>query len=233
MTAVLITLAMLVAAYLLGSIPFGWLLGKARGVDIRAHGSRNIGATNCWRVCGWPYGLAAFVLDVAKGFAPVAAAVAWLEAAFQSQQVDMDCGGTMYLWLAVVLVAAAAITGHVFPVWLKFKGGKAVATSLGVLLAMPMLRWPALAAFGVWIVVVLITRYVSVASSVAAIAFAAGYLWLERGEAWNACLPVTVFVVLLVAIVLVRHRTNYARLMKGTESKLWGGKASRRPGQDP
>jgi len=223
---VMIVAACMVGAYLLGSIPFGWLLGKARGVDIREHGSRNIGATNCWRVCGWPYGLAAFVLDVAKGFAPVAAAVAWLEAAFQSQQVDMDCGGAMYLWLAVVLVASAAIAGHVFPVWLGFKGGKAVATSLGVLLALPMLRWLALAAFGVWIVAVLITRYVSVASSVAAVAFAAGYLWLERGEACSAYLPVTVFVVLLVAIVLVRHRSNYARLMKGTESKLWGGKKS-------
>jgi glycerol-3-phosphate acyltransferase PlsY len=217
---VTIVAAWMIAAYLAGSIPFGFLLGMAKGVDIREHGSRNIGATNCWRVCGWPYGVAAFVLDVAKGFAPVAAAVPCLTVAFQTQPAGVD-GGAVYLWLAVVLVAAMPIAGHVFPVWLRFKGGKAVAASLGVLLAMPMLRWLALGAFGVWIVVLLITRYVSVASSVAAIAFAAGYLWLERGEAWNAYLPVTVFVVLLVAIVLVRHRTNYARLMKGTENRLW------------
>ena len=221
----------IVAAYLLGSIPFGWLIAKARGVDLREHGSRNIGATNCWRVCGWPYGLAAFVLDVAKGFLPVYAAVLYMPGVMAPPE-DLP-GGLRTFWLLLVLVAAAAIAGHVFPVWLKFKGGKAVATSLGVLLALPMLGWLALGAFGVWIVVVLITRYVSVASSVAAIAFAAAYLWLERGEAWNTYLPVTVFVVLLVAIVLVRHRTNYARLMKGTENKLWGGKESPRPGRDP
>jgi len=224
MTAVLVTLAMLVGAYLLGSIPFGWLIGKARGVDIREHGSRNIGATNCWRVCGWPYGLAAFLLDVAKGFLPVYAAVLYMPGVMAPLE-DLP-GGLRTFWLLLVLVAAAAIAGHVFPVWLGFKGGKAVATSLGVLLAMPMLGWLALGAFGVWTVVVLVTRYVSVASSVAAIAFAAGYLWLECGKAWNTYLPVTVFVVLLVAMVLVRHRTNYARLLKGTESKLWGGKKS-------
>ena len=219
---VMIVAACMVGAYLLGSIPFAWLIGKARGVDIREHGSRNIGATNCWRVCGWPYGLAAFVLDVAKGFLPVYAAVLYMPGVMAPLE-DLP-GGLRTFWLLLVLVAAAAIAGHVFPVWLGFKGGKAVATSLGVLLALPMLGWLALGAFGVWIVVVLITRYVSVASSVAAIAFAAGYLWLERGEAWNTYLPVTVFVVLLVAIVLARHRSNYARLMKGTESKLWGGK---------
>jgi glycerol-3-phosphate acyltransferase PlsY len=229
---VIIVAACMVGAYLLGSIPFGWLIGKARGVDIREHGSRNIGATNCWRVCGWPYGLAAFVLDVAKGFFPVWLTVGWFGLYF-SPFHRTDWADDKIYWLVVVLTAAAAIAGHVFPVWLGFKGGKAVATSLGVLLALPMLGWLALGAFGVWIVVVLITRYVSVASSVAAIAFAAGYLWLERGEAWNTYLPVTVFVVLLVAIVLVRHRSNYARLMKGAENKLWGGKKSPRPGRNP
>ena len=218
---VMIVAACVVGAYLLGSIPFGWLIGKARGVDIREHGSRNIGATNCWRVCGWPYGLAAFVLDVAKGFLPVYAAVLYMPGVMAPPE-DLP-GGLRTFWLLLVLVAAAAIAGHVFPMWLGFKGGKAVATSLGVLLALPMLGWLALGAFGVWIVVVLITRYVSVASSAAAIAFAAGYLWLERGEVWNTYLPVTVFILLLVTIVLVRHRTNYARLLKGTESKLWGG----------
>ncbi|MBE3100417.1 MAG: glycerol-3-phosphate 1-O-acyltransferase PlsY [Planctomycetes bacterium] len=221
---VMIVAACIVGAYLLGSVPFGWLIGKARGVDIREHGSRNIGATNCWRVCGWPYGLAAFALDVAKGFLPVYAAVLYMPGVMAPPE-DLP-GGLRTFWLLLVLVAAAAIAGHVFPVWLKFKGGKAVATSLGVLLALPMLGWLALGAFGVWIVVVLITRYVSVASSAAAIAFAAGYLWLERGEVWNTYLPVTVFVLLLVLIILMRHRSNYARLMKGTENKLWGGKKS-------
>jgi len=219
MTAVLVTLAMLVAAYLLGSLPFGWLLGKARGVDLREHGSRNVGATNCWRVCGWPYGLAAFVLDVAKGFGPAAAAVAWLPRM-------IDFSDEHRRWLAVVLVAAQAIVGHLFPVWLKFKGGKAVATSLGVVLALPMLRWAAVAAFGVWIVVTGLTKYVSVGSTVAALVFMGIYLWVDRDKVRGDYLAVTVFVFHVVGLVIIRHRTNYARLLKGTENKLWGGKKS-------
>ena len=217
MTLALLVAAWMVAAYLLGSIPFGWLIGQARGVDIREHGSRNIGATNCGRVCGKPWGVLAFVLDVAKGFGPTLAAVAWLPALadFQSERGR---------WLATVLVAAAPILGHLFPVWLKFKGGKAVATALGVVLAMPMLTVWALAAFGVWIVVTGLSRYVSVGSTVAALALAGLYLWFERAGAWSDYLPVTVFVLLVVALVLVRHRSNYLRLWRGTENKVWGGK---------
>jgi glycerol-3-phosphate acyltransferase PlsY len=213
---VLIVAAWVVGAYLAGSIPFGWLIGKARGVDIRQLGSKNIGATNCGRVCGWPYGIVAFVLDVAKGYGPGAAAVAFLPdmIAFSDEPRH---------WLAVVLVAAQPIIGHLFPVWLGFKGGKAVATSLGVLLSLPMLRWVALAAFGVWIVVTGLTKYVSVGSTVAALAFMGIYLWVDRDNAWGDYLAVTVFVFHVVGLVIIRHRSNYARLMKGTENKLWGG----------
>jgi glycerol-3-phosphate acyltransferase PlsY len=214
---VAIVAAWIVGAYLAGSIPFGWLIGKARGVDIRQLGSRNIGATNCGRVCGWPYGVAAFVLDVAKGFGPGAAAVAWLP------EMVGGFGDEHHHWLAIVLVAAQPIIGHLFPVWLGFKGGKAVATSLGVLLALPMLQWPALAALGVWIVVTGLARYVSVGSTVAALAFMGIYLWAEREKTWGEFLAVTVFVFLVVGLVIVRHRSNYARLLKGTENKLWGG----------
>jgi glycerol-3-phosphate acyltransferase PlsY len=212
-----IVAAWFVGGYLLGSIPFGWLIGKARGVDIREHGSRNIGATNCGRVCGKPWGVLAFVLDVAKGFGPTLAAVAWLPtvADFQSERGR---------WLATALIAAAPILGHLFPVWLKFKGGKAVATALGVVLAMPMLTVWALAAFGVWIVVTGLSRYVSVGSTVAALALAGLYLGFEHAGAWSDYLPVTVFILLVVALVLVRHRSNYVRLIRGTENKVWGGK---------
>jgi len=209
--------AWFVGGYLVGSIPFGWLIGKARGVDIREHGSRNIGATNCGRVCGKPWGVLAFVLDVAKGFGPTLAAVAWLP-------TMADLGSERTRWLATVLIAAAPILGHLFPVWLRFKGGKGVATALGVVLAMPMLTVWALAAFGVWIVVTGLSRYVSVGSTVAALALAGMYLWFERAGAWGDYLPVTVFVLLVVALVIVRHRSNYARLLKGTENKVWGGK---------
>jgi len=214
-TGVWMVVAWFAGGYLVGSVPFGWLIGRARGVDIREHGSRNIGATNCGRVCGAPWGVLAFVLDVAKGFLPVfLAATYWAP-------MQAEAHGPRAAILLLVAVAVAPILGHVFPVWLKFRGGKAVSTSLGVLAALPMLQWMALAAFGVWVMMVLVTRYVSVASSVAAVVFVCGYLVFESAKAWGDYLPVTVFVIVLVATVLVRHRSNYARLMKGTENRLW------------
>jgi len=214
-TGVAMVVAWFAGGYLVGSVPFGWLIGRMRGVDIREHGSRNIGATNCGRVCGAPWGVLAFVLDVAKGFLPVfLVATYWIPLQTQAH-------GPRVANLLFVAVAVAPILGHVFPVWLRFRGGKAVATSLGVLLALPMLQWMALAAFGVWVMMVLVTRYVSVASSVAAVVFVWGYLVFESAKAWGDYLPVTVFVVVLVATVLVRHRSNYARLIKGTENRLW------------
>jgi glycerol-3-phosphate acyltransferase PlsY len=242
---VAILAAWMIAGYLIGSIPFGWIIGKMRGVDIREHGSKNIGATNCGRVCGWPYGVAAFVLDVSKGFFPVLAAVAGLHemmALPQGFRCIHEMHGSafaqvlfydtvpIYRWLVTVLFALMPLLGHVFPVWLKFKGGKAVATALGVVLALPMLRWPALAAFALWCIVTAATRYVSVGSTAAAIALLAIYLCVEHAAALTDYLPVTVFVVLIVAMVIARHRSNYARLLKGTEHKLWGGKKA---GEEP
>ena len=217
MTTAAIIAGWVLVGYLAGSIPFGWLIGKMRGVDIREHGSKNIGATNCGRVCGWPWGVLAFTLDVVKGFAPVYVA-ALLMPGFMR---DADSRG---LWLALVGIAFSPILGHLFPVWLGFKGGKAVATSLGVLLGLPILWWAGLAALGVWIVVTGLTRYVSVGSTAAALALLGIYLCVERAKAWDAYLPITVFVFLVVVLVIVRHRSNYARLVKGTENPLWGGK---------
>lgn len=214
MTPWLIVAALLAGAYLCGSIPFGWLIGTMRGYDIRAHGSHNIGATNCGRVCGWPWGILAFVLDVAKGFGPVTAAVIVLPGVVEAAGRG--------LWLALVVVAVGPILGHTFPVWLKFKGGKAVATSLGVLLALPPLWWIALSALGVWIVVTAATAYVSVGSTVAALAFGGIYAGHYRGEALGAYLPVTVFVAAIVVLVIVRHKSNYARLARGEENRVWG-----------
>jgi glycerol-3-phosphate acyltransferase PlsY len=209
--------AWVAAAYLLGSVPFGWLIGKARGVDIREHGSRNIGATNCGRVCGAPWGVLAFLLDAAKGFLPLYALAWWVLPRMMGQPGLEDRQDAC---LVLAAVAVAPILGHTFPVYLSFRGGKAVATSLGVVLALPMLGWVGLAAFGVWVAVFAASRYVSVASSAAAIAFAAGYLYLERRNAWGDYLPVTIFVLALVCLVLWRHRSNYARLWRGTENRF-------------
>ena len=216
LAAVGIMAAWIAVGYVLGSIPFGWLIGKMRGVDIRQHGSKNIGATNCGRVCGWPCGVAAFMLDVLKGFLPVLAAVAWLP--FQFAVID----DPQRLWLLTALIAATPILGHLFPVWLKFRGGKAVATALGVVLALPMLRWVGAGALVLWCVTVVATGYVSVSSTVAALGFGGGYLWVQRAAAWSDYLAVTIFVLLLVVLVLVRHKSNYVRLLKGTENGvLW------------
>jgi len=211
------------AAYLLGSVPFGHLLGRLAGVDIRTAGSRNIGATNCWRLCGWRFGLPAFVLDVAKGFA--AALVArWVVGAWPPA-ADMPAP---MVHLLVVLAGASAIVGHVFPLYLGFRGGKAVATSLGVLLGLPAV-WPlAAGAFVLWTAVLLATRYVSVASTAAALAMLAAVLVVDVSDGvrlslvtpWTERWPVTAFTVLLVVVVLVRHRENYRRLLAGTENKF-------------
>ncbi|MBL7139874.1 MAG: glycerol-3-phosphate 1-O-acyltransferase PlsY [Planctomycetes bacterium] len=207
-------------AYLCGSIPFGWLIGKMRGVDIREHGSKNIGATNCGRVCGWPWGVLAFILDVAKGFGPTVLAVGLIQFMdFFRHEPDL------FVWIRITFLAVGPLVGHTFPVWLKFKGGKAVATSLGVLLALPPLWWIALVALGVWIVVTAATRYVSIGSTVAALAFGGIYAGYYRAEALGDCLPVTIFVIALVLLVLVRHKANYVRLMHGTENRVWGRKA--------
>jgi acyl phosphate:glycerol-3-phosphate acyltransferase len=224
--------AWMLGAYIAGSIPFGWIIGKMSGVDIRLHGSKNIGATNCGRVCGWPFGIAAFVLDVAKGFLPVGLAwvrFLWLPSVDppgpnSPATIPDGLESCQLRLLVVVLVGLAALLGHTFPVWLKFKGGKAVATALGVVLALPILLVPALAAFGIWIVVTAATRYVSVGSTVAALTLAGVDLWIDRDEAWGAHLPATVFVLLVAVMVLVRHRSNYGRLLRGTENKLWGRK---------
>lgn len=218
---VAIVAAWIVGGYLVGAIPFGWLIGKMRGVDIRQLGSRNIGATNCGRVCGWPCGVAAFVLDVAKGFFPVFTAVYFLPGV-TGGLFDLGGSGVKWHWLLVIAAAAAPILGHLLPVYLGFKGGKAVATSLGVVLGLPMLRWVGLAALVVWCLVVLASGYVSVASTVAALAFAAAYLGLEWGRAATDYAAVTVFALFIVVLVVVRHRSNYVRLLKGTENGvLW------------
>ena len=218
MTGAWMVVAWFAAGYLAGSVPFGWLIGRMRGVDIREHGSRNIGATNCGRVCGAPWGVLAFVLDGAKGFLPVFfAATYWVPRQAEAQ-------GPRVANLLLVAVAVAPILGHVFPVWLRFRGGKAVAASLGVLLALPTI-WPiALLAFGVWVLAVLVSGYVSVGSTVAALVFLSGYLIFRRETAWGDALPLTLFVVALVAVVIARHRSNYGRLLRGEENRLWGAK---------
>ena len=192
-------------AYLLGSIPFGFLLVLLIcKQDIRSAGSGNIGATNVLRSGGKGLGALTFLLDAAKGYGAVA--IAYLMAA--------HAGGAT-LQNAAALAALFAIVGHMFPVWLGFKGGKGVATGLGVFLALS--PWTALAALGIFIVVVLLTRYVSLGSILAAAALPFFALFLLPHKQ-TVLFRVVVFG--CAALVIAKHRPNIKRLLHGAEFRL-------------
>ena len=193
---------LVVLGYLLGSIPFGYLLVRARGGgDIRRLGSGNIGATNVARTSGWFVGVATLVLDVAKGFLAV-----WLAEHFS--------GGNIRF---MMYTGFAAILGHVFSVWLRFSGGKGVATALGVFLA---ICWPATAAaVFLFLLVALFWRYVSLASISAAAALPLlVYLLYAPGHAPPTA--VSVSTLLAAVVVIVKHRDNIERLLAGTEPRF-------------
>ena len=203
--------------YFFGAVPVGVLLARTRGVDLRAIGSGNIGATNVGRVLGRRWGIVCFVLDVLKGAGPVIAAGVGQGTLAAGWGIH---GPAAWAWLAV---AAATIVGHVFPVWLGFRGGKGVATAFGSLLGMwPLMTVPALASAATWGLLAGVSRYVSVASVGAALALP-GFALIAAavaGQPWGSRAPVLVVTGALAALVVVRHRDNLARLRAGTESKI-------------
>lgn len=213
----------LAAAYLAGSVPFGLLIGLAQGLDIRKLGSGNLGATNTGRVLGRRWGIICFGLDTAKGLAPV------LAYGLASGVMD-DAGSHPAIatgqWF---MVAAAAVLGHVFPLWLRFKGGKGVATALGALLGVyPALTGPGAVAVGVWLAVVMWTGYPSAASISAAVVLPIlailNSAWI--GKSAGEIAVIATGTILLTALVIARHRTNIARLRAGTEARVsWSRKS--------
>jgi acyl phosphate:glycerol-3-phosphate acyltransferase len=197
-----IYVAAALVAYLLGSIPFGFIAGLVAGVDVRKHGSGNIGATNTLRVLGKKYGYAVFVADVLKGFLAVRIAL-WLA------RFDLS---TVYF--IGILAAFFVVVGHSFPVWLRFRGGKGVAAAAGACLGLvPLATFIAVV---VWLATFLIFRYVSLASIVAALALALAALFL--GYARNPVL--LTFTCLIASLIILRHRTNIVRLVQGRESRF-------------
>jgi len=194
-----------IAGYFLGSIPFGFLIAKTKGMDIRQHGSGNIGATNVWRVCGWRYGLPVFILDVMKGVIAVVIA----------GYFEVRIGGCQG-W-AQIVAAFACIVGHSFPIWLKFKGGKGVATSLGVMLG--IMPSATLVVFALWAIIFKISGYVSLASVVAAIALPIVVL-VGSFTGWNFGWPAFWFSAVAGLLVVLRHKSNIQRLIAGTESRI-------------
>ena len=217
-------IGLVVVGYLCGAVPFGLLVGWLKGVDIRTKGSCNIGATNVGRVLGRPYGILVFLLDSLKGFLPVTLARFLLLPQVGTAGSAAGVGFLPYLML--VLVAVACVIGHMFPVYLKFKGGKGVATSLGVGLGIyPYYTLAGLLAFVLWGLVLAVTRYVSVSSIVAVGAFPVFFAvlaWVRRDE-WGRFAdlwPLHLFGVVIAVLVVYRHRTNISRLMAGTEHKI-------------
>lgn len=203
----------IVIAYLLGSVPFAFLIARAHGKDLRTIGSGNIGATNLARALGRKWGYICFVLDVLKGLIPMVAV--------RAIAGTPDKPALVVLWL---VVGAAAIVGHVFPITLGFKGGKGVATSFGVALGLwPYFTLPGLIALAVWVTVVLIWRYVSLASICGAVMFPVALLTgIVIVPAWTASAlwPLLIAAVAIPTMVVIRHRENIKRLLAGTESKI-------------
>ncbi len=195
-----------VVAYFLGSIPFGYLIVRAsRGRDVRSSGSGNIGATNVARVAGKGAGLATFVLDGGKGYLAV-----WLA---------IHCFHGSIRW--VMTAAVLAVLGHVFSCWLKFRGGKGVATGLGVFLP---ICWQAMAAaVALWIVVLAFWRYVSLAS-VAAAAALPFLVYAFYAPHHAPTLAVSVSSVVVAVVIILKHSGNIQRLIAGKEERITGPK---------
>ena len=213
-------------AYLAGSIPFGLIISKLKGVDIRQHGSGNIGATNVSRVLGKRFGYTCFGLDVLKGFIPtliagvqIAARLGIEAGGANTERISgVETTGGQIAWLAI---GTATIIGHVFPVFLKFKGGKGVATSLGVVLGIwPYYTITGLVIFLIWVAIWGWTRTVSIASIVSAAVFPVFLAILTfKIPGWNfdEMQPLFIFSIVLALLVIIRHKSNIARLLAGTE----------------
>ena len=205
------------AAYLIGSIPTGFLIAKAKGVDIRAVGSGNIGATNAMRALGKPAGILVLMMDAFKGYAACqfipAPIFNWLIPHFSGffryfQDTPVEFQIRFYLVAGIFVVL-----GHNYPCWLKFKGGKGIATTAGVYLALA--PWALLAALIVFVLAVLLTRYVSIGSISAAIALVSA-VWILPPHYVLLGIVTTA----LGALAVYKHKSNIQRLMAGTENRL-------------
>ena len=185
----------IILAYLIGAIPSGLVLSRGSGIDIRAQGSGNIGATNVARLLGKKLGALTLLCDIAKGFLPI-----WIAALLLGQGPALAC------------VGAAAVLGHMFPIYLRFRGGKGVATALGLFLCLS--PWAVVAALALFLVIVRFSGFVS-AGSLAASAAMPILIWLLGGAAWQVALALFVGV-----MIWIKHRANIRRLLDGTE-KSW------------
>ncbi|MDZ4755945.1 MAG: glycerol-3-phosphate 1-O-acyltransferase PlsY [Phycisphaerae bacterium] len=212
---------LIIFAFFAGSVPFGLLIARAKGIDIRAHGSGNIGATNVGRVLGRRWGFLCFALDAAKGAAPVLIA-GWVQSLLGVPIVAIP-EPDLWCWLAT---GVAALLGHVYSPWIRFKGGKGVATGFGAFLAM----WtPLTTATGVallvWFVLLKLTKMMSLASIIAAISIPATImihcsLLAKPAQAFRAATPTLIVSGAMALLIIFKHRANIGRILSGQELKV-------------
>jgi glycerol-3-phosphate acyltransferase PlsY len=192
-----------VAAYLIGSLPTSFIMGKVtRGLDIRQHGSGNVGATNALRVLGTKIGLFTLLVDIGKGFLTI----------FLARKFLPEASNLFFIGIGL-----ATILGHIFTIFLKFKGGKGVATSAGVFLALTPLA--VAIALAVFVIVVAVTRYVSLGSILAASVLFLTELIINFTNSFSQ-LEFLIFVFIVALFIIIKHRSNIARLLAGNENKL-------------
>ena len=200
----LVFLVWIAAAYFVGAIPFGYLIGRMRGVDVRTVGSKNIGATNVYRTVGHGWGFLAFFCDFAKGLVPTLLA---------SLYAARHPGGGALAANMPLCVGLACVVGHTLTVFMRFKGGKGVATAFGMFMA--LIPYPTLAAFAVFVLTVWLSHYISLGSIFAAVTLGAA-VWF-----FPATLPVRIIADVIAVFVVVKHRTNIQRLVKGCENRIY------------
>lgn len=218
-------------SYFLGSIPSGFLIAKSQGIDIREHGSKNIGATNVWRTMGRRWGLFAFFCDTFKGWLAVTVGV-WIAVKYPIT-VDLPHGYMLVKTLSAdyagIAAALGCIMGHNFPIWLNFKGGKGVATSLGVMIGMMPLV--SLIIFATWAVVFKVSRYVSLASLIGALVLpitVIALMFFGPSKGWVSVHGWGNFYFAVAAglMVIKRHTANIQRLINGTELRFGDPKSA-------
>ena len=201
MTPLVQTVLLLLVAYLLGSVSGSLVLGRARGIDIREHGSGNAGGTNAFRTLGWKFALGVAAIDIAKG-----ALAAWLALRLAPVGQPLSVSGHGYA------AAAMAVAGHVWPLWHGFRGGKGAATAAGGLLMLwPWLLPPLVLA---WLLVLLATGYVGLATVVAALTVPLWALWTDASPERRA------FAIAMTVLLVFTHRSNLLRLWRGEESRF-------------
>jgi glycerol-3-phosphate acyltransferase PlsY len=211
-------LSLLPVAYVMGSIPFGLIVGLAKGVDPRKAGSGNIGATNVARLLGKKFFFLVFTLDLLKGLLPM------LAAAFIVHRYVAPADRDAFIFLLWILVGFGAIFGHMFSCFIGFKGGKGVATSCGVILGLfPYYTLPAVFVLAVWAIFFGTSRIISLASIAAAASFPIAYAICGAVRHWpilNQQAPLLGFALLVALMIIYKHRANIARLRAGTEAKF-------------